>query len=171
MRRIPLAPRIQLLALVLLPLLAACANVSSFTDNKISEIFTPYHIAIRQGNYVTQEMVAQLKPGLTRDQVRFILGTPLVADPFHSNRWDYVYSYQAVRQKPEYRRMIVFFEDGRLSRLGGDVTASEQGGATVEAAVSEARVIDITPDPNGPKTEPDNKVPIKEDDSDGKKKR
>jgi outer membrane protein assembly factor BamE len=49
---------------------------------------------VRQGNFVTQEMVAQLKPGLSREQVRFILGSPLVADMFHADRWDYVYRYQ-----------------------------------------------------------------------------
>jgi outer membrane protein assembly factor BamE len=160
MRRIPL---------VLLPLLAACANVTAVTENKITEIFTPYHIDVRQGNFVTQEMAAQLKPGLTKDQVRFILGTPLVTDPFHANRWDYVYRLQVAHQPPEQRHMIVFFEDGRLARLGGDVAANEP--EKVEAAASEARVIDITPDPNGPKTEPDNKVPIRPDEEQQRKKR
>src|SRR2546427_5764714 len=52
---------------------------------------TPYRMEIQQGNYITQEMVAQLKLGLTRDQVRFVLGTPLVSDIFHEERWDYVF--------------------------------------------------------------------------------
>jgi outer membrane protein assembly factor BamE len=55
--------------------------------------FNAYKIDIQQGNVLTQEMVAQLKPGQTREQVRFILGTPLLADIFHQQRWDYVYRY------------------------------------------------------------------------------
>ena len=53
-----------------------------------------YKIDVQQGNVLTQDMVAQLKPGQTREQVRFILGTPLLADIFHQQRWDYVYSYR-----------------------------------------------------------------------------
>jgi outer membrane protein assembly factor BamE len=92
---------------------------------------TPYRIEIQQGNYVTQEMVAQLKPGLTRDQVRFVLGTPLVSDLFHEGRWDYVF----MRQRPssseiEYRRIAVFFEDGRLKRVDGDAMAAAAPGRT-----------------------------------------
>ena len=56
---------------------------------------TPYRIDIQQGNFVSQEMVAQLKPGMSKDQVRFVLGTPLLADIFHGDRWDYVYWRQA----------------------------------------------------------------------------
>src|SRR5687767_14106840 len=52
---------------------------------------TPYRMEIQQGNFVSQEMVSQLKPGMTREQVRFILGTPMVTDVFHPERWDYVY--------------------------------------------------------------------------------
>jgi hypothetical protein len=57
-------------------------------------MLSPYRIDVRQGNFVTQDMVAQLKPGLSREQVRFILGSPLVADMFHADRWDYVYRFQ-----------------------------------------------------------------------------
>jgi outer membrane protein assembly factor BamE len=99
------------------PLLtAACGLMPSLT---------PYRIEVQQGNYVTQEMVAQLKPGLTRDQVRFVLGTPLVSDIFHEERWDYVFTRQrANSSEVEYRRMAVFFEDGKLKRIEGDVVAA-----------------------------------------------
>ncbi len=56
---------------------------------------TPYRMEIQQGNFVSQEMVAQLKPGMTKDQVRFILGTPMVTDIFHADRWDYIYWREA----------------------------------------------------------------------------
>jgi len=81
---------------------------------------TPYRIEIQQGNYVTQDMVAQLKPGLTRDQVRYVLGTPLVTDVFHKDRWDYVFVRQPANSNDfEYRRIAVFFENDKLARVEG----------------------------------------------------
>ena len=80
---------------------------------------------VQQGNYITQEMVAQLKPGLTRDQVRFVLGTPLVSDIFHEERWDYVFLRQRTNSREtESRRIAVFFEDGKLKRVEGDIVAA-----------------------------------------------
>lgn len=80
---------------------------------------------VQQGNYITQEMVAQLKPGLTRDQVRFVLGTPLVSDIFHEERWDYVFLRQRTNNREtEFRRIAVFFEDGKLKRVEGDIVAA-----------------------------------------------
>jgi len=89
----------------------------------------PYRIEIQQGNYITQEMVAQLKPGLTRDQVRFVLGTPLVSDIFHEERWDYVFMRQrASRSEIEYGRIAVFFDDGKLKRVEEDMIAAAASG-------------------------------------------
>ena len=100
-----------------LPLLVAACD--------LAPKLTPYRIEIQQGNYVTQEMVAQLSPGLTRDQVRFVLGTPLVSDIFHEERWDYVFRRQrADSREVEYRRMAVFFEEGRLKRIEGDAASA-----------------------------------------------
>jgi outer membrane protein assembly factor BamE len=83
---------------------------------------TPYRMEIQQGNYVTQDMVARLKPGLTRDQVRFVLGTPLVSDIFHDERWDYVFMRQRANSPElEYGRIAVFFEEGKLKRIDGDL--------------------------------------------------
>jgi len=106
-------PRILTLILGLPFLVAACGKL------------TPYRMEIQQGNFVTPEMVAQLSPGLTRDQVRFVLGTPLVSDIFHEDRWDYVFVRQrASKQEVEYRRIAVFFQEGRLKRVEGDVAAA-----------------------------------------------
>lgn len=85
------------------------------------QIVTPYRMEIQQGNYVSQEMVSQLRPGMTREQVRFILGTPLVTDIFHADRWDYVYFRDVQGGAKELRRIAVLFEDGRLARVVGDV--------------------------------------------------
>jgi outer membrane protein assembly factor BamE len=86
-----------------------------------------YHMEVQQGNVVTQESVAQLKPGITKDQARFVLGTPLVADIFHADRWDYIYTLQPARQSSikEERRLTLFFDkEGRLERVEGDVVPS-----------------------------------------------
>ncbi len=85
------------------------------------EIVKPYRMEIQQGNYVSQEMVSQLKPGMTKEQVRFILGTPLLTDIFHADRWDYVYYRDAQGGAKEQRRIAVVFEDGKLARIVGDV--------------------------------------------------
>jgi outer membrane protein assembly factor BamE len=85
---------------------------------------TPYRIDIQQGNYISSDMVAQLKPGMSREQVRLTLGTPLLTDIFHADRWDYVYWYERPGAKPEQRKLTVFFEDGKLLRLDGDVVAA-----------------------------------------------
>jgi outer membrane protein assembly factor BamE len=105
-----------------------CACGTTPVANVVSTL-NPFKIDIRQGNYVSQDMVVQLKPGQTKDQVRFILGTPLIADAFHADRWDYVYRFQPGRGPVEQRRLIVYFQDNRLVRVGGDVVAGETGEA------------------------------------------
>ena len=117
-------------------LLAACSGVPAVQ---------PYRIDVRQGNVVTQEMVAQLRPGLTRDQVKFILGSPLVVDMFHSDRWDYVYFYQPGKGAAEQRRLTVIFENDKLARLAGDVVAGDGWLEGAQANPSANRVIDIPP--------------------------
>jgi outer membrane protein assembly factor BamE len=89
---------------------------------------TPYRMEIQQGNFVSQDMVAQLKPGMSKEQVRFILGTPMVNDIFHPERWDYVYWRESSDGKREQRKLTVLFEKGQLARLDGDVVPS--GGNT-----------------------------------------
>ena len=87
---------------------------------------TPYRIEIQQGNYISQEMVSQLKPGMTKEQVRFVLGTPMVTDIFHSDRWDYVYWRETPRGAREQRKLTVLFEQGQLARVDGDVVPSKE---------------------------------------------
>ncbi len=115
--------------------LAACSNVP--------RIVTEYRIDVQQGNVLTQELVSQLKPGQTRDQVRFLLGTPLLTDVFHAQRWDYVYRLQEGRSGAvETRRFSVFFNaDGRLESVSGDVEVAQV--ADLTAPVANARVIDL----------------------------
>jgi outer membrane protein assembly factor BamE len=82
---------------------------------------SPYRIDVQQGNYVTQEMVSKLKPGMTRAQVRYALGAPLIVDPFHTDRWDYVYMYNKAGRLAEQRRIVVIFEGDKLLRVDGDI--------------------------------------------------
>ena len=82
---------------------------------------------IQQGNHVSQEMVSQLKPGMTTDQVRLTLGTPLLTDIFHANRWDYVYWREDETGKRESRKLSVHFQDGKLTRVDGDVVPAAEG--------------------------------------------
>jgi len=135
-------PRLSLLLLSGLPLLAGCSGTPDVTS-----MLSPYRIDVRQGNYVSQEMVAQLRPGMTRDQVRFVLGTPLVADMFHAERWDYVYRFQPGRGEPQLRRLVVFFEDDKLARVGGDVVAATEKDDTAAPTTSAARIIEVPADP------------------------
>lgn len=116
---------------------AACSGAPEVTS-----YLSPYRIDVRQGNYVTQEMVARLKSGMSRDQVRFALGTALVTDIFHADRWDYVYLFRPGRGEPQLRRLIVYFENGKLARVGGDVVAESAETATVAPATA-ARVIEV----------------------------
>ncbi|MDP1651182.1 MAG: outer membrane protein assembly factor BamE [Rhodocyclaceae bacterium] len=138
----------MLLRPLLLPsllLLAACLSACSNTPDITSRL-SPYRIDVRQGNYVTQDMIARLKPGMSRDQVRFALGTPLVADMFHADRWDYVYRFQPGRGEAQLRRIVVFFEDGKLARVGGDVVAETEA-ATAAAPAPAARIIEVPAEP------------------------
>ena len=85
-----------------------------------SEFPGVYKIDIPQGNVVTQEMVDQLRPGMTPAQVRYILGTPLVNDSFSPGRWDYIYSIKEGNDARYQERISLYFEDDKLTRLSGD---------------------------------------------------
>src|SRR5258705_11711853 len=104
---------------LILPLVLACAGCKQVPD--VPTIISPYKIDIQQGNVVTQEMVAKLKVGMTRAQVRFALGSPLVVDPFRTDRWDYVYSFQKQGKTVERHRITVIFHEEQLVRIAGDV--------------------------------------------------
>jgi len=115
-----------------LPVLACAAALSAC--NYVPKV-DPYRMEIVQGNLVTQDMVSRLTPGLTKDQVRFVLGTPLVIDSFRDDRWDYVYLHMPENIKvPERRRVTVFFEDGKLKRVDGDVVTAARPAGQADAA-------------------------------------
>ena len=96
--------------------------------------FAPYRMDVQQGNVVTQDMISKVQPGMSRNQVRFALGTPLVIDPFRTDRWDYVYQYHKAGVLTEHRKIAVIFKDDKLLRIEGDVVPAAPGGAASGAA-------------------------------------
>lgn len=99
-------------------ILAGCA---------VERYFLEYRVNVQQGNVVEQKKIAQLRPGMTRDQVRYVLGTPLLQDPFHANRWDYVYRYEdGATGNVTMRNIYAYFNAaGQLERVGGDVAPAQ----------------------------------------------
>ncbi|EHP43378.1 outer membrane lipoprotein, smpa/omla family [Cupriavidus basilensis OR16] len=107
-------------------LLTAACSAYDNTSRKVANAITPYRINIVQGNFVSREAAAQLREGMTREQVKFLLGTPLLADVFHGNRWDYVFSFRRGNTPVvQQRRYTVFFDGDKLVKFGGDELPSE----------------------------------------------
>ena len=79
-----------------------------------------HRIDIQQGNYVTQDLVERLKPGMTKAEVKQLLGTPLLQDQFHANRWDYIFTNVAGRRSDERSRLSIFFENEKLVSFTGE---------------------------------------------------
>jgi len=97
--------------------LLSCSSIDLVPD------FFPevYKIDIPQGNEITSEMLMQLKPGMTKSQVRFALGTPLIQDTFHKERWDYIYAMRIRDILVERRHVVLNFEDDKLKNITGEV--------------------------------------------------
>lgn len=126
----------------LIALLALAAALGGCKQVPMLPGISTHRIDIQQGNVVTQEMVSKLKPGMTRQQVRFVMGTPPIVDAFHKDRWDYVYYLSKAGKVVEYRRLVLLFEGDLLKRVEGDVVAGpadsgrpkpRAGGATSDA--------------------------------------
>ena len=103
----------------------------------------PYKLDVQQGNVVTSKMLLQLRPGMTKSQVRFIMGTPLIQDSFHGNRWDYAYQMREGGKLIEQRRVILDFQSDLLKTVRGDVVAATADPkAGVEGSDSGPRLIE-----------------------------
>ena len=85
-----------------------------------------YRIDVQQGNVVDQQMINKLKPGMDKKQVKFIMGTPLLIDPFHTDRWDYLYSFEPGGGEREQRRVTLFFNGEHLARVEGDIKVTDR---------------------------------------------
>ncbi len=108
--------------------LASCSGVSKLPS------FAPHKIEINQGNLIDPEMRAKLQLGMSRAQVRALLGTPLINDVFHANRWDYVYRLEQKGKLVEQQRMTLFFEGEELKRMDdGDMPALSRADTSAPA--------------------------------------
>lgn len=131
--------------LSLFPALVAVSLLGGCSFDSIADRINPYRIDIRQGNYVDQAMVAQLRPGMTRDQVRFVLGSPLITDVFRNDRWDYVYRFRPGVGEVEQRVISVFFVEDRLDHVAGDVSAGDPAAAVEAQQTTRSRVVEVPP--------------------------
>jgi outer membrane protein assembly factor BamE len=120
-------------AVVILLLLSAC----HFSWPRVS------NVAVQQGNVITQEMVDRLKVGMTRRQVAFVMGEPVLRDPFNPNRWDYVYSLQVGAVTYQKIKMSLLFDNDVLTSFSGDVPQTSE----VEAAAAKAQEDPLLPTP------------------------
>ena len=141
-------------ASLILLFLAACSS-TSFT----SYLPTPYRVDIQQGNVITQDMMAKLKPGMSKAQVRFVLGSPPITDMFHANRWDYVYLLKEGRKIKEERKLTLFFDNDQLTRVAGDVspeTAQDKAAEAAKPAQAPTEIVLQKYDPKAPPPPPEN---------------
>lgn len=104
--------------------LMACGSLNG-ASHSLASIVTPYKIDIVQGNFVSQEQAAAVKPGMSRAQVRDILGTPLLTSIFHADRWDYIFTFKRQGLEPQARKVTAYFKDDALERLDADPLPTE----------------------------------------------
>jgi outer membrane protein assembly factor BamE len=121
----PLRQSRFLFATVAISLLAGCGSFDNI-GRRVSTAFTPYKVEVVQGNFVSREQVQALQPGMSREQVKQVLGTPLVTSLFHGDRWDYVFTLRRQGVPPQERHLAVFFKGDAMERVeGGDTMPSE----------------------------------------------
>jgi outer membrane protein assembly factor BamE len=105
-------------------LMVGCSTIEDPVAKAIRKV-TPYRVEVVQGNFVSKEQVQALRPGMGRNQVKDILGTPLVTSLFHAERWDYAFTIRRQGAQPQQRRLSVFFKGDVLDRLEGDPLPTE----------------------------------------------
>ena len=104
--------------------LPGCGGLNTASTH-IAGLVTPYKIDIVQGNFVSREQAEAVKPGMSRVQVRDILGTPLLTSVFHADRWDYVFTFKRQGLAPQARKVTVFFKGDALERIEAEVLPTE----------------------------------------------
>lgn len=151
-RPLPLPPRgLALTCLGLTLLLSGCGFRQIASDGSLLGLVTPYRIDIVQGNAITREQLAVVKPGMTRLQVREILGTPLLTDPFHAERWDYLFTIRRPGTEPQRRSIVALFEGDVLKKIEmpeGALPTEEEFVASIDPVKRkfEPRVLELTPE-------------------------
>ena len=135
--------------------LAGCSALQR--SDGLLGVITPYRIDIVQGNVITREQAAAVKAGMSRAQVRDVLGSPLLTDPFHVDRWDYVFTIRRQGSKPQERHVVAYFQGEGLDRLetGAELPAEQEFVASIDPyktpssspklALSEAQLAALAP--------------------------
>jgi outer membrane protein assembly factor BamE len=148
------------LSLVVLasPMLTGCTSLQS-SDNVLGFI-TPYRVEVVQGNVITREQLALVKPGMSRAQVRDVLGSPLLTDIFHADRWDYVFTIRRQGAEPQLRRIVARFDGEALKSIdaGGDLPAERDFIASIDTFKTSRQSPPLALTPEQIKTLP---VPVK----------
>lgn len=151
-RSLLLTPWARTLICVVLTLGASgCGFRQIASDGSLLGLVTPYRIDIVQGNAITREQLAVVKPGMTRLQVREILGTPLLTDPFHGERWDYLFTIRRPGTEPQRRSIVALFEGDVLRKIEmpeGPLPTEEEFVASIDPVKRkfEPRVLELTPE-------------------------
>ncbi|MCL5739621.1 outer membrane protein assembly factor BamE [Acidovorax sp. BoFeN1] len=109
---------------VCLTAVAGCSSLDN-ASNRLASVVTPYKANVVQGNFVSREQIEALAPGMSRQQVRDILGTPLVTSLFHAERWEYVFTIKRPGEDLQTRKLTLFFQGDLLQRFDGDAMPSE----------------------------------------------
>jgi outer membrane protein assembly factor BamE len=115
--------------LILIAVIASFSLSGCSSDPVVNRLPFVYRIDVQQGNVITQEMVNQLRTGMSKRQAQFVLGAPMLIDPFHADRWDYVYLYRPGsdgKNEAAQERVTLFFEEDRLTRIDGSMLPDPQ---------------------------------------------
>ena len=153
--------------------LGGCASLQS--EGNLLGVITPYRIDIVQGNVVTKEQLALVRPGMSRVQVRDVLGSPLVSDVFHENRWDYVFTIRRPGAQPQRRSVVAFFEGDRLLRVEApelpterefvaSISRTSASGKTpqLELTPEQRAALPLPPKSEAPAAEPEASGPVRD---------
>jgi outer membrane protein assembly factor BamE len=120
-------------ALLTLLALAGCSSTPTedvYRGSILERLPFVYRMPVQQGNIVTEEMIDAVQPGMTKRQVRYVLGTPLLLDMFHQDRWDYTYTIKRGDNPMQVRRLTLWFKDDALERIDGDMRPDAQRAAS-----------------------------------------
>lgn len=140
------------LALAAAAALSGCQYLPSMptSTDRFLGIVTPYKVEVVQGNVVTSEQAAAVKPGMNRAQVRDVLGSPLLADTFHADRWDYVFTIRRQGAEPQARRVVVLFTGDALKSIdtGGELPTEREFVASIDTFKTSrnAPSLELTPE-------------------------
>ena len=121
-----------------------------WSTDRFLGVVTPYKVEVVQGNVITSEQAAAVKPGMNRAQVRDVLGSPLVADVFHVDRWDYVFTIRRQGAEPQSRRVVVRFEGDLFKSIdtGGALPTEREFVASIDTFKTSrnAPPLELTPE-------------------------